>query len=138
MKPGWAHTAGRNAAVRACSLLAPVTSNLATVSLPDGSDPASTLQTGDRPRYATRSPAPSARSPIWSSTLIMLGRLDEAGRLLRECQQVFEDHADTTRLARVLSTRADLENVLGHPEAAAEFGRTALRLGYARPDPATS
>jgi hypothetical protein len=25
--------------------------------------------------------------------------------------------------------------VLDHPEAAAEFGRTALRLGYARPDP---
>jgi CHAT domain len=67
--------------------------------------------------------------------LIRLGRLGEAGRLLRECQQVFEDHADTTWLARVLSTRANLENALGHPEAAAEFERTALRLRYARPDP---
>jgi tetratricopeptide (TPR) repeat protein len=67
--------------------------------------------------------------------LIELGRLAEAGRLLRECQQAFEDHADTTMLATVLGTRADLEHALGHPAAAAEFGRTALRLGYAHPDP---
>jgi hypothetical protein len=64
-----------------------------------------------------------------------MGRLGEAARLLLECQQVFEDNADTTRLARVLGTRAHLEAALGHPAAAAEFGRTALRLGYARPEP---
>ena len=67
--------------------------------------------------------------------LIGLGRLGEAGRLLRECQQVFEDHADTSMLARVLGTRASLEHALGRPAAASEFGRTALRLGYAHPDP---
>ena len=67
--------------------------------------------------------------------LIDLGRLAEAGQLLRECQQVFEDHADTTHLAMVLSTRAILEDALGHRDAAAEFERTAIRLGYARPDP---
>jgi tetratricopeptide (TPR) repeat protein len=70
-----------------------------------------------------------------TAPLIRLGRLTEAGRLLGECQQVFEDHADTTHLARVLSIRADLENTLGHRETAAEFERTALRLRYARPDP---
>ena len=67
--------------------------------------------------------------------LIRLGRLEQAAQLLRECQQVFEDHADTTGLAMVLSTRADLENMLGHQGAAGEFDRTALRLRYARPDP---
>ena len=35
----------------------------------------------------------------------------------------------------VLSTRAILEDALGHRDAAAEFERTAIRLGYARPDP---
>jgi CHAT domain len=66
--------------------------------------------------------------------LIRLGRLAEAGRLLRECQQVFEDHRDAPMLAMVLSTRADLENASGRTEAAADLERTALRLCYARPD----
>jgi DNA primase len=42
-------TAGRNAAVRAYSLLAPITSNLTTVTFPDSADPASILQTGGPP-----------------------------------------------------------------------------------------
>jgi tetratricopeptide (TPR) repeat protein len=67
--------------------------------------------------------------------LIRLGRLDEAGRLLRDCQRVFEEHRDIPRLARVLSTRADLEATLGHRDAAADLARTALRLHYAHPDP---
>jgi tetratricopeptide (TPR) repeat protein len=67
--------------------------------------------------------------------LIRLVRLAEAGELLGECQQVFEDYADTTQLARVLSTRADLEDELGHREAAVDVERTAIRLRYARPDP---
>jgi tetratricopeptide (TPR) repeat protein len=67
--------------------------------------------------------------------LIELGRLPEADQLLRECQQVFEDHADTTMLARVLSTRALLEDALERRDAAAEFERTAIRLLYSRPDP---
>ncbi|HEX6522089.1 MAG TPA: CHAT domain-containing protein [Streptosporangiaceae bacterium] len=65
---------------------------------------------------------------------IRLGRLAEAGQLLRECQQVFEDHRDITRLAMVLSTRANLEYLLGHLDAAARLGQTAIRLRYARPD----
>jgi CHAT domain len=63
--------------------------------------------------------------------LIGLGRLAEAGRLLAECQRVFEDHADTIRLAKVLSARASL----GRPGAGADLERAALRLRYARPEP---
>ena len=67
--------------------------------------------------------------------LIRLGRLGEAGRLLAECQRVFEDHVDTTTLARVLGTRADLEAALGHRQASADLTRAALRLSYTRPEP---
>ena len=67
--------------------------------------------------------------------LIRLGRLAEAGRLLAECQQVFEDHADIPNLARILSTRAILEDELGHREAAVGLERAALRLLYTRPEP---
>ena len=66
--------------------------------------------------------------------LIRLGQLAEADQLLRECQQVFEDHHDTTRLARVFSARADLEDALSQREAAADFERTSIRLSYARPE----
>jgi hypothetical protein len=65
--------------------------------------------------------------------LIELGRLAEAGRLLADCQRVFEDHADTISLANVLSTRASLEAALGHWQAAADLEWAALRLSYARP-----
>jgi tetratricopeptide (TPR) repeat protein len=67
--------------------------------------------------------------------LIRLGRLAEAGRLLADCQRVFEDLADTPSLAMVLSTRADLEDKLGHRQAAADLERAAIRLRYARPEP---
>ena len=67
--------------------------------------------------------------------LIRLGRLAEAGRLLAECQRVFEDHADTANLGKVLSVRADLEDKLGNQRAAADLERAALRLSYARPEP---
>jgi hypothetical protein len=67
--------------------------------------------------------------------LIELGRVKDAGRLLTECQRVFEDHADTPMLATVLTTRADLEDALGHRQAAADLERAALRLSYARPEP---
>jgi tetratricopeptide (TPR) repeat protein len=67
--------------------------------------------------------------------LIRLGRLEEAGRLLADCQRVFEDHADTGSLATVLSTRADLEYQLGRCQAAIDLERAAIRLSYALPDP---
>ena len=67
--------------------------------------------------------------------LIRLGRVRQAGRLLAECQRVFEDQADTPMLAMVLGTRAELEVALGRGQAAAALERTALRLSYARPEP---
>jgi len=67
--------------------------------------------------------------------LIELGRLAEAGRLLRDCQRVYGEHRDIPMLARVLSTRAGLEAALGHRDEAADLARTALRLRYAHPDP---
>jgi hypothetical protein len=67
--------------------------------------------------------------------LIELGRLGEADRLLRECQQVFEDHHDTTMLAMVLSNRASLEDASGRAGAAADLARTAIRYRYAAAGP---
>jgi hypothetical protein len=67
--------------------------------------------------------------------LIELGRLAEAGRLLAECQRVFENHADTANLGRVLSIRANLEGSRENDQAAADLGRAALRLSYAQPEP---
>jgi len=67
--------------------------------------------------------------------LMRLGRLDEAARLLAECQRVFEDYADTAGLAAVLSARANLEASLGHWSTAADLERAALRLCYVRPEP---
>ncbi|HXL90601.1 MAG TPA: CHAT domain-containing protein [Streptosporangiaceae bacterium] len=67
--------------------------------------------------------------------LMRLGRLGEAGGLLRECQQVFEDHHDTPMLAMVLSTRASLEYVSGRAGAAADLERTAIRYSYATAGP---
>jgi hypothetical protein len=61
---------------------------------------------------------------------------DRAGRLLAECQRVFEDYADTPMLARILSARASLEDALGHWQVAADLGQAALRLSYAWPEPA--
>jgi len=70
-----------------------------------------------------------------AAPLIELGRLNEAARLLAECQRVFEELADAARLGTVLSIRATLEDRLGHPTAAADLGRAALRLSYTRPEP---
>jgi len=67
--------------------------------------------------------------------LIRLRRLAEADQLLRECQQVFQEHDDIPALAMVLSTRAGLEYTLAHRDAATELERSALRLRYAHPDP---
>jgi hypothetical protein len=67
--------------------------------------------------------------------LLRLGRLDEAEALLAGCQQVFEDHADIRQLAKVFGARADLESQRGNLAAALAFEQTAIRYGYARPDP---
>lgn len=70
--------------------------------------------------------------------LIQIGRLEDARLLLAECQQVFEDHADTTKLAQVLDSRATLESAPGHSKAAEEMERAALRFSYVHPDPSVT
>ncbi|HEX6519357.1 MAG TPA: CHAT domain-containing protein [Streptosporangiaceae bacterium] len=67
--------------------------------------------------------------------LIELRRLTEAGKLLEDCQEIFEQHHDIDRLAWVFGGRSWLEDMLGNHHAAVELIRTALRLGYDRPDP---
>jgi hypothetical protein len=70
-----------------------------------------------------------------SGPLMRLGRTVEAGRLLADCQRVFEDYADTAMLGMVLSARAGLEDELGNRRTAVNLERAALRLKYARPGP---
>jgi hypothetical protein len=65
--------------------------------------------------------------------LTRLGRLEEADRLLTQCQLVFEEQGDMVRLGKVFGARADLEDAAGHPRTAVDLGRTALRLAYAVP-----
>jgi tetratricopeptide (TPR) repeat protein len=67
--------------------------------------------------------------------LLELGRLKEAEQLLAACQQVYEDHGDLPRLARVLGARADLESHRGNTAGALALEQAAIRFGYARPEP---
>jgi tetratricopeptide (TPR) repeat protein len=67
--------------------------------------------------------------------LMELGRLDDAESILLEAQRAYEDQNDITRLQRVLSTRALLESKRERIPQALELERTAIRLGYVRPEP---
>jgi tetratricopeptide (TPR) repeat protein len=64
--------------------------------------------------------------------LIRLGRLEDAEQLLIACQQVYEDHGDLARLAKVLTMRASIENRRGNLAAALALQQTAIRFNYAR------
>jgi hypothetical protein len=80
------------------------------------------------------------REIAWSAyndyaPLLRLGRLDEARDLLRWCRQVAEASDDVRFLAKVIGAQADLEDQLGHPEAAARLGKDNLRLSYAVREP---
>jgi tetratricopeptide (TPR) repeat protein len=68
--------------------------------------------------------------------LIELGRLADAERILLETQQVYEDQDDIAGLQQVLNARAVLEDTRGRSPQALELERTAIRLGYVRPEPA--
>jgi hypothetical protein len=68
-------------------------------------------------------------------SLIALGRLADAERILLEAQQAHEDLDDIAGLQQVLSVRALLENTRGRPQQALELQRTAIRLAYVRPEP---
>jgi hypothetical protein len=67
--------------------------------------------------------------------LSQLGRVDEARQVLRSCRTIFEENNDIAELARVFGVLAHLEVTGGHPEIAAEFERTVLRILYTRSDP---
>jgi tetratricopeptide (TPR) repeat protein len=69
------------------------------------------------------------------ASLIGLGCLEEAESVLDECQQVFEAFEDASSLSQVLANRAILASKRGHAADAVSFGKSALRLMYARPDP---
>jgi DNA primase catalytic core len=69
-------TAGRAAAVRAYWRLAPVTSRLTTITLPDSADPAALLETGGR--AALREALTSAVSPL--ADLVTDSRIDDWAR----------------------------------------------------------
>jgi tetratricopeptide (TPR) repeat protein len=66
--------------------------------------------------------------------LLRLGRLEDADELLRSCQRVFEDTADTRMLGKVVSARADLEEACGRPDRGVTLARSALRYKYASGD----
>ncbi|SDL49938.1 CHAT domain-containing protein [Geodermatophilus siccatus] len=69
--------------------------------------------------------------------LLELGRLSEADRLLRACQDQFEQAGDTGMLGKVLSARADRADRQGHREAAIRLEEIALRFKYAAGDTET-
>jgi len=70
-----------------------------------------------------------------SGPLIHLGRLDDADRLLADCQQVFEDYGDLHQLGFVFGARANLEDERGNLTGALAFQQTAIRYSYLRRDP---
>jgi len=99
-------------------------------------DTGAEIQDSERRRGASRHELAITRF-FDSYPLIRLHRLTEAARLLVDCQEVFEEEADTGNLSHVFTGRADLEAELNQPEEAARFARGALRLTYTRtiPDP---
>ncbi|MDG6105003.1 AAA family ATPase [Dactylosporangium aurantiacum] len=68
-------------------------------------------------------------------SLIRLGRLEDAERLLLFCQQVYEQQQDISALAKTVGARADLAHKRGHHDEAIALAHAALRLTYIRPDP---
>ncbi|TVZ98013.1 CHAT domain-containing protein [Streptomyces sp. BK340] len=63
-----------------------------------------------------------------------LGRLNEARALLLRCRDIDEAHHDITGLAKDLGALADIEDKLGHGQAAIALQRDALRLTYTTGD----
>jgi hypothetical protein len=63
------------------------------------------------------------------------GRLGEARVLLLECREVFGAEHDSRLVAKTMSALADIEDELGHGQAALDLEHDALRLKYAAGDP---
>jgi hypothetical protein len=80
------------------------------------------------------------RDRAWSAAndyypLLRLGRLDGARDLLSWCRQVAEAAVDVNFLAKVISSQADLEDELGHTDAACRLELDSMRLSYVAGDP---
>ena len=101
---------------------------------PDALDFGAEIQESQRQRGASQSELLRARLSD-AHPLIGLRRLTQAAELLVECQQVFEDNRDFGNLSQVFTERADLEEALGHSDAAVRFARSALRMAYTRTIP---
>jgi hypothetical protein len=67
--------------------------------------------------------------------LLRLKRYGEAGKLLRDCREVFDRENSIEMLGKVFSALAALEDELGRSLTALHFGETALRYTYTRGDP---
>ncbi len=67
--------------------------------------------------------------------LLRLRRYDEANALLLACQTEFEHEQSVEMIGKVLSTRADLEDELGHAGVAKALQEAALRFEYLEGDP---
>ncbi|SIN26215.1 CHAT domain-containing protein [Micromonospora cremea] len=67
-------------------------------------------------------------------SLIVLGRLDQAEKLLLFCQQIYEDQNDIRGLEKVLAARGILAARQGRHEQAVTLDQAALRYGYLQPD----
>ncbi|MEU8217179.1 AAA family ATPase [Micromonospora taraxaci] len=65
--------------------------------------------------------------------LIQLGRFDEARKVLRYCQRVFDEHGAELSLSRAIGTGALLAAKQGNLTEAVALEQTALRLGYRHP-----
>jgi len=66
--------------------------------------------------------------------LAALGRLGDARTLLLQCREVFQAEHDIAMLGKTLSALADIEDKLGHGQAAIDLEHNALRLEYTAGD----
>ncbi len=67
--------------------------------------------------------------------LLRLGRINDAKKLLLACRAVFEQEQDVAFLGAVVGALADMEENLGHRDAAIRLSQDALRYTYAAADP---
>lgn len=71
------------------------------------------------------------------SPLLRLGRVNDAKQLLLACRAVFEREQAIGPLGRAVGALADVEDTLGHREAAVRLAQYALRYTYTAADPET-
>ncbi|MGH8904948.1 MAG: CHAT domain-containing protein [Egibacteraceae bacterium] len=67
--------------------------------------------------------------------LLRLGRINDAKKLLLDCRAVFEQEKAIGSHGQVVGALADVEDRLGHRDAAVRLQQDALRYAYAATDP---